>query len=98
LTPNINIIIFAALMAKKKEKISVKRKVKKEFDLYLTTKNYLIFGAAVLVLILGYFFLSKGPADSFWSLTLAPIVLLIGYCVLVPIAILLKPGSSKAKK
>jgi len=57
---------------------------------YLTFKNinYLIFGVAILVIIIGYFIMAKGETYSFQSLTLAPIVLLIGYLVIVPIAIL----------
>ena len=60
---------------------------KKRVDTSLTKQNYYLFGLAVAVLLLGYYFLSQGPADSFMSLTLAPIVLVIGYCVLVPLAI-----------
>ena len=47
-------------------------------------KNYMIFGAAALVILAGYFFLSKG------SITIAPILLLLGYLVLIPIGILAK--------
>jgi hypothetical protein len=47
-------------------------------------KNYLIFGAAALVILAGYFFLSKG------SITVAPILLLLGYLVLIPMGILAK--------
>ncbi len=49
--------------------------------------NYVIFGLAVLILAVGYYFLGIGPADSTESLTIAPIVLIIGYVVLVPLAI-----------
>ena len=44
----------------------------------------------MLVIIVGYLFLRTPPAESFWSLTLAPIVLVIGYCVIVPLSILRK--------
>ena len=54
----------------------------------LNRENYLLFGLGILVLILGYFLLSIGPWDSFWSRTLAPIVLVVGYLVVIPIAIL----------
>ncbi|MBN1465144.1 hypothetical protein JXA02_05240 [candidate division KSB1 bacterium] len=55
--------------------------------LAFTRANYLIFALAIVVLIIGYLFLSIGPADSVQSLTIAPIILVIGYCVLVPLAI-----------
>ncbi|MFH1372805.1 MAG: hypothetical protein ABII79_03310 [bacterium] len=47
-------------------------------------KNYLVFAAALVVIILGYVTLGQG------SITLAPILLVLGYCVLVPIALLIK--------
>ena len=48
------------------------------------------FGIAIAVIVVGYIFLSRGPHDSFWSLTLAPILLGAGYFVLIPIAILVR--------
>jgi hypothetical protein len=62
----------------------------------LSTRNYQLFGISTLIIILGYIALSKGPADSFWSLTLAPILLVIGYCVIVPIAIIYKERKKAA--
>ena len=47
-------------------------------------KNYVIFGLAALVILAGYIALSKG------SITLAPILLLLGYLVLIPMGILAK--------
>ena len=82
-------------MNRKTEKRAVKKK--KVTPLYLTRKNYLIFGAGILVIILGYIALSKGPANSFWSLTLAPILLGIGYLVLVPAAILWRSAKARTE-
>jgi general stress protein CsbA len=53
-----------------------------------SSENYIIFGIGIFLIIIGYLALSKGPWDSFWSLTLAPILLVIGYCVAIPLAIL----------
>jgi len=55
---------------------------------------------AIAVIVVGYIFLSIGPWDSFWSLTLAPIFLGAGYFVLLPMAILVKnePKENKQKK
>ena len=47
-------------------------------------KNYLIFGVAALVILAGYLSLSQG------SITVAPILLLLGYLVLIPLGILAK--------
>ncbi|RMF66523.1 MAG: hypothetical protein D6743_06200 [Calditrichaeota bacterium] len=50
--------------------------------------NYFLFGVAALFLFVGYWALSQPPVDGFLSLTLAPILLVIGYCVVIPLAIL----------
>lgn len=47
-------------------------------------KNYIWFGVSLAVMIIGYILLSQG------STTWAPLFLVIAYCVLVPIAILVK--------
>jgi len=67
---------------------------KAEVSLPFSRGNFQIFGIGLLVIVIGYIFLLQGPWDSFWSRTLAPIVLLIGYCVLIPLSILynLKSG------
>lgn len=56
----------------------------------------MLFGAGLAVIALGYILLSIPPAEGFFSLTLAPILLVLGYCVLIPMAILVK-DRSKAK-
>ncbi len=70
-----------------------KRKVrgrKAERGLPFTGRNYLWLGIGLGSIILGYISLAQGPVNSFWSLTLAPILLVLGYCVLIPVGILLK--------
>ena len=53
-------------------------------------RNYVLFGVALGVIILGYIFLGWGDdPNNAVSLTLAPIVLIIGYA-LVPVAILVR--------
>jgi len=59
--------------------------------------NYRIFGLALLVLILGYIALAQPPVDGFMTLTLAPILLIIGYCVLIPWALFWKPRQPKSE-
>ena len=51
-------------------------------------KNYILLGISLAVIILGYIFLGYGDdPDNMVSLTLAPIVLVIGYAM-IPFAIL----------
>jgi hypothetical protein len=49
------------------------------------TMNTLLLSAGVLSLVLGYVALSKG------STTLAPVLLVLGYCGLIPAALLVRP-------
>lgn len=50
-------------------------------------KNYILFVIALVIIIIGFITLDNG------SMTLAPILLVFGYCVMIPWAIL-----SKGKK
>ena len=53
-------------------------------DLPFGRKNYILFGLAAIVILAGYIALSRG------SITLAPILLLTGYLILIPWGILAK--------
>lgn len=52
--------------------------------------NLLLFGVGLALIILGCIALAQGPWDSFSSLSLAPVLLVLGYCVAIPLAILYK--------
>lgn len=47
-------------------------------------RNYIMLAIALAVIIIGYISLGQG------SITLAPLLLVIGYCVLIPVALLIK--------
>lgn len=70
--------------------VGKKSKPKSSFveSLSFTRRNYLIFGIGLLAIILGYVVMATGKTYSYQSLTVAPIILLIGYLVVIPIAIL----------
>jgi hypothetical protein len=53
-----------------------------------TAKNYKIFGICLALLILGYVLLGQGPVDNPLSKSVAPVVLVVVYCILIPYAIL----------
>ena len=63
-----------------------------------TRKNWTLFVLGLATIVLGYVFLSIPPAEGFLSLTLAPILLVVGYCVLIPMAILVKDRPSASKE
>jgi len=51
--------------------------------------NYILLATGLGLIILGYIFLAGG------SITIAPILLVLGYCVVLPLAILLNPERKK---
>ena len=72
---------------RKARRVEGKRPVERpDVDLPFGRKNYILFGLAALCIIAGYVALSRG------SITLAPILLLLGYLVLIPWGILAKSG------
>ena len=52
--------------------------------------NYLIFAFGLISIFLGYVIMATGKVNSFQSLTLAPILLFLGYIILIPISLLIK--------
>lgn len=60
-------------------------------------ENYIIIGIGILFIILGYVALSGNSVDGFSQLMLAPLLLLAGYCVIIPIGIIYrKKGTSSS--
>ena len=53
--------------------------------------NYLLFGIGLFVIMTGYLIMASGETESYQSVKLAPIILILGYCVFIPLAILIKP-------
>ena len=53
-------------------------------------ENYVFFIAGIISVILGYIVMASGETYSFQSLSLAPILLFLGYIILIPIALIYK--------
>ena len=53
--------------------------------------NYQLFGIGLFVIVVGYIIMATGETESLQSVKFAPLVLMIGYCVIIPAAILVKP-------
>jgi membrane protein CcdC involved in cytochrome C biogenesis len=67
-----------------------KKKVKQEEIFPLERENFIILGIGLLVIILGYIALSGDTVEGFSQLTLAPILLVLGYCVIIPVGIMFR--------
>lgn len=75
---------MAKLDKKKEIKKSTTPKVPPRPNIIFKPKNYILFLTGVVTIIMGFIFLSKG------SITLAPILLVVGYVILIPLSIILK--------
>ena len=49
--------------------------------------NYTFLGIGVLLIMTGYFVMANGSVNSFQSLSLAPILLFLGYIIFIPAAL-----------
>ena len=52
--------------------------------------NYWLFFIGISFILFGYLLIYTGEVNSFQSLSLSPILLVIGYCVIIPISIFYK--------
>jgi hypothetical protein len=59
-------------------------KVKAETGPIFGRRNYILFAAGLAAIIAGFIFLGTGDT------VFAPILLVLGYCVIIPIAIMIK--------
>ena len=78
--------IFPAMSKKKTEKPVVGQ-------LQIGKQNYWIFLAGVALIILGYLLMAAGGTSSTLSLVISPLILLVAYLVIIPIAIMYRKRS-----
>jgi hypothetical protein len=60
----------------------------------LTKKNYSILALGIVIIIIGYILMNQNSVDGFVPTVVSPILLFIGYCVIIPVGILLKDNPS----
>ena len=77
-------------MSKQIQKEKTAKKTKRDETLSLEMINYQIILAGVAVIVLGYFALSAQPWNNPIALNVAPILLVLGYCVIIPFGILFR--------
>jgi len=85
-------------MAQKIKKKAIRQTKKNSvspFNIYWEKKNYYMFALGLLLTIIGFYFMTKGPWDSFSSLVVSPIILFIAYVVIFPLSIFLRQKSEK---
>ena len=61
------------------------------FDSWSFSKiNYILFAIGIVFIIIGYVIMGLGDTYSFQSLSIAPVILAIGYLALIPGALIYK--------
>ena len=55
---------------------------------FFSTVNYYLFGIGLALIILGYIVMASGEVNSYQSLTVAPIILFVGYIIFIPAALI----------
>ena len=61
----------------------------------LARENYFILGAGILVIVAGYLAMLQGSVEGFLPLVLSPILLVAGYCVVIPVGIMYRKSGPK---
>lgn len=75
-------------MAKVKKRNKSKTKpIESPFKNYWSRNNYIILIAGLITIFIGFYFMNQGPWDNPESLTVAPIILLVAYVIIIPLAI-----------
>lgn len=77
---------MAAKPVSKQKKIFPKPKKDQPFP--LGKENFIIIIAGILLLVIGYYFMSQNSVNGFLPTVVAPILLVIGYCIVIPYGIL----------
>jgi hypothetical protein len=82
-------------------KVKAKQREKKQnrelFNISLTMTNYTIIGIGIILIIIGYIFMAEKSVSGFMPTVVAPILLVLGYCVLIPVGILIKSNFLQKK-
>jgi len=78
---------------KSKKQQTSKFSKKKEFSFPLEKENFMIIGLGIVLLIIGYVLMAQNSVDGFMPTVVAPLLLVAGYCVVIPYGIMKKPKS-----
>ena len=77
-------------MAKVLRKKSQRQKGFRDGGIPFAKENYVIMGVGVVVIVAGYLAMLEGSIEGFLPLVISPILLVVGYCVIIPLGILYK--------
>lgn len=81
----------------KKTQLGKSKGPKREFSFPLEKENFMIIGVGIVLLIIGYFLMNENSVNGFLPTVISPILLVAGYCVVIPYGILKKPKSEMSQ-
>ena len=61
-------------------------------DKLYDSRNYYLIGLGIAIIIIGYVCLGWKPEDGILTMNVAPVLLVLGYCVILPMALFLRPA------
>lgn len=78
---------------------AIKSKMSKKLEIIFPFEkiNYIIIGIGLASIIAGYIALSVPTVEGFYPLVLAPILLVLGYCVIIPVGIMYRKREKTAQ-
>ncbi|MGA9120528.1 MAG: hypothetical protein WB699_14285 [Bacteroidota bacterium] len=79
-----------------RKKDAQRRRAGKDDILPLGKENFRIIGVGLLIIVAGYLAMLQGSVEGFLPLVLSPILLVAGYCVVVPIGIMYRKKDKPA--
>jgi hypothetical protein len=71
-------------------KKSTKKRTSLERHLPLGRTNYILMVTGIVIIIIGYACMLEGSVDGILPIYIAPVLLILGYCVVIPVALLYK--------
>jgi hypothetical protein len=83
-------------VAKVVKKKTQRQKGFSEGNIPFSRQNYVIMGVGLVVIAAGYLAMLEGSIEGFLPLVVSPILLVIGYCVIVPLGILYRKSPAAA--
>jgi predicted Co/Zn/Cd cation transporter (cation efflux family) len=69
-------------------KVIKEKRIRRDEIFPFEKQNYLLIGSGLVSIIAGYLALLEKTVDGFLPLYIAPILLVLGYCVLIPLGII----------
>jgi membrane protein YdbS with pleckstrin-like domain len=87
-----------AKTVKKRVTKVAKRQHVSPFGIYWEKKNYAFFFGGLILVVIGFYFMSIGNWDSFESLVISPIILTVAYIFIFPLSIFYKTKETEVQE